>query len=58
VALDADARERCLTGLDTYAQQLGSFSDEQEHELAELRKHSAASGTLLAREAPNPPPLD
>jgi hypothetical protein len=58
VALNADARERWLTWLDTYAQQLGSFSDEQEHELAELRKHSTATGTLLTRESPSPPARD
>jgi cytochrome c553 len=42
VTLDADARERLLTWLDTYAQRQGHFSDEQERELLELRRASAA----------------
>ena len=41
VQLDSDARERLLTWLDTYAQRLGHFSDEQERELLELRRASA-----------------
>ena len=41
VQLDADARERLLTWLDTYAQRLGHFSDEQERDLLELRRASA-----------------
>ena len=49
VQLDADSRERLLTWMDTYAQQLGSFSDEQERELVELRRDSAA--WLLERPA-------
>jgi cytochrome c553 len=48
VQLDADARERLLTWLDTYAQRLGHFSDEQEQELQELRRASVG----LIREKP------
>ena len=47
VQLEADSRERLLTWMDTYAQRLGSFSDEQERELVELRRASA--GWLLER---------
>jgi hypothetical protein len=54
VQLSADARERWLTWLDTYAQQLGSFSLEQEQELLALRDQSTAIGTLLARETTQP----
>jgi len=42
--LDADARERLLTWLDTYAQRLGHFSEEQERDLIELRR---CCGNLL-----------
>jgi hypothetical protein len=42
VQLDEEARERLLTWLDTYAQRLGHFSDEQERELLELRRASAS----------------
>ena len=42
VQLDAEARERLLTWLDTYAQRLGHFSDAQERELVELRRNCAA----------------
>jgi hypothetical protein len=52
VQLDAEARERLATWLDTYAQQQGHFSDEQERELIELRRASAS----LLRERPVPPP--
>ena len=55
VQLDAEARERWLTWLDTYAQQLGHFCDDQEHDLLRLREHSTAAGTLLAREIPGSP---
>lgn len=41
VSLEAEARERLLTWLDTYAQRLGHFSDEQEQELTGLRRASA-----------------
>ncbi len=41
------ARERLLTWLDTYAQRLGHFSDEQEEELIELRR--ACAGLLIER---------
>ena len=47
VNLNADGRERLLTWLDTYAQRLGHFSDEQERELIELRRASA--GLLIER---------
>ncbi|MBE0541295.1 MAG: discoidin domain-containing protein [Verrucomicrobia bacterium] len=47
VNLNAAARERLLTWLDTYAQRLGHFSDEQERELIELRRASA--GLLIER---------
>jgi hypothetical protein len=55
VRLEPEARERWLTWLDTYAQRLGHFCDDQEQELVELRDRSAAAGTLLARETLNPP---
>ncbi len=48
VRLDADARERLLTWLDTYAQRLGHFSDEQERELIELRR--ACASLLIERQ--------
>jgi hypothetical protein len=38
VALDPESRERLLTWMDTYAQVLGHFSDEQERELLELKQ--------------------
>lgn len=38
VTLDAAARERFITWLDTYGQRLGHFSDEQERELIELKR--------------------
>jgi len=38
VLLDRDSRERLLTWMDTYAQRLGHFSDEQERELLEFRR--------------------
>jgi len=44
VRLDADARERLLTWLDTYAQRQGHFSEAQERELIELRR---AWGSVL-----------
>ena len=50
--LDADSRERLLTWMDTYAQRLGHFSDEQERELIELRRASA--GLLLERQPGKP----
>ncbi|MDO8539613.1 MAG: hypothetical protein Q7S40_04170 [Opitutaceae bacterium] len=50
VHLDADARERLLTWLDTYAQRLGHFSDEQELELVEFRRASRA--LLIERPVP------
>lgn len=61
VVLDADARERMLTWLDTYAQRLGHFSDEQEQELIELRRafaflltdRRAAQAVALDRPAPD-----
>ena len=42
LALDPDGRERLLTWMDTYAQRLGQFSDEQERALTELRQAYAA----------------
>ena len=41
VELTADDLGRLITWLDTYAQRLGSFSDEQEKELIELRDQHA-----------------
>jgi len=41
VVLDPNSLERLLTWMDTYAQRLGHFSDEQEKELQELRRNSA-----------------
>jgi hydrazine synthase alpha subunit-like protein len=38
--IDADAMERFITWMDTYAQRLGSFSDEQERDLLEFRDRS------------------
>ena len=52
VQLDNEARERLLTWLDTYAQRLGHFSDEQERELVELRRASA--GLLIERPPARP----
>jgi hypothetical protein len=40
--LDADARERLLTWMDTYAQRRGCFSEEQEQALLQLRRACAA----------------
>jgi len=51
LALDAEARERLLTWMDTYAQRVGHFSDQQERELVELRQGS--HGWL--RERPSAP---
>jgi len=42
VLLDADSRERLVTWMDTYAQRLGHFSDEQERDLIEFRRSCAA----------------
>jgi hypothetical protein len=47
VSLDAESRERLLTWMDTYAQRLGHFSDEQERALLELRR--ACAGMLTER---------
>jgi hypothetical protein len=49
--LDADSRERWLTWLDTYAQRLGHFDDQQERDLIELRLRS----TELVHERPSNP---
>jgi len=50
VRLKAEDRERLLTWLDTYAQRLGHFSDEQERELLQLRR---ASAPLLLERPPH-----
>jgi hypothetical protein len=42
VRLDADSRARLATWMDTYAQRLGHFSDEQEQQLAALHTAWAA----------------
>ncbi len=42
LALDDDARERLAIWLDLYGQRLGSFSEEQEQQLRDLRAQSAA----------------
>lgn len=47
VRLDPNSRERLLTWIDTYAQLLGHFSDEQERELLELRRDCV--GVLATR---------
>lgn len=47
VSLDAESRERLLTWMDTYAQRLGHFSDEQERALIDLRRSCA--GILIER---------
>lgn len=44
--LDDDSRTRLITWMDTYAQRLGSFDEDQERQLAELRK--AMAGLLDA----------
>jgi len=36
--LDADSRNRLVTWIDTYAQRLGSFSEQQERELLAYRR--------------------
>jgi hypothetical protein len=41
VELDEDDRDRLVTWLDTYAQRLGSFSDDQEARLVRLREAMA-----------------
>lgn len=50
VLLDPDSRERLVTWMDTYAQRLGSFSEQQEKQLLELRQLCAG---LLAPRAAN-----
>ena len=47
VKLDAESMERLITWMDTYAQRLGSFSDEQERELSDLRRRH--KGLLIER---------
>ncbi len=42
VKLDADGVIRVVTWMDTYAQRAGHFSEEQETQLAALRKQCAA----------------
>jgi hypothetical protein len=42
VVLDPDSRVRLVTWMDTYAQLLGHFSDDQERELLELRRAAAS----------------
>ncbi|MAD80418.1 MAG: hypothetical protein CMJ50_06190 [Planctomycetaceae bacterium] len=42
VTLDADARDRLITWMDTYAQRAGSFSPDQQRRLRELRKRLAS----------------
>jgi hypothetical protein len=42
VQLSADDRERLITWIDTYAQRRGSFSEDQENRLTELRRQMAA----------------
>ncbi|MHC4201567.1 MAG: HzsA-related protein, partial [Planctomycetota bacterium] len=49
VKLDADAFERLVTWMDTYCQRQGHFSPEQERDIIELRRRSAA--LLIEREA-------
>ena len=46
--LNHDERERMLTWLDTYAQRIGHFSEEQERELIELRR--ACANLLIERQ--------
>ena len=40
VKLDADSLDRLATWMDTYAQRLGSFSEQQEQELLAFRRNS------------------
>ncbi|HJN17696.1 MAG TPA: hypothetical protein QGH10_19480 [Armatimonadota bacterium] len=58
VELDEDDRDRLVTWLDTYAQRLGSFSDDQEARLVRLREAMAPILTrwtgLLNEEALSP----
>ncbi|MHC4301361.1 MAG: hypothetical protein ACYS7Y_29185, partial [Planctomycetota bacterium] len=42
VQLDADSFERLVTWMDVYAQKQGSFSDDQEEALLELRRQVAS----------------
>ena len=42
VRLDPDSYQRLVTWMDTYAQRLGHFSDQQEEELRRLRQEMAA----------------
>ena len=49
VTLSEGDMERLLTWMDTYAQRLGSFSDDQERLLVEMRRQSA--DLLIEREA-------
>ena len=42
IRLDPDSHHRLVTWMDTYAQRLGHFSDEQEEELRQLRQKTAA----------------
>jgi hypothetical protein len=48
VKLSDDDRERLITWMDVYAQRLGSFDEQQEKELVELRRRSAPM--LIERE--------
>ena len=47
IKLDADSFDRLTTWMDTYAQRLGHFSEEQEEELRTLRQKWAR---LMVRE--------
>jgi hypothetical protein len=49
VSLGTDGHERLLTWMDTYAQRVGHFSDEQEQALLEFRR--ACAGMLIERPA-------
>lgn len=51
VRLGPEDRERLFTWMDTYAQRVGHFSEEQEQELLRLRRDSAA---ILLGETPAP----
>jgi len=53
ITLDAESLERLITWMDTYAQRLGHFSDEQEGELEQLRAWWIAEGSDV--QVVNPP---
>jgi len=47
VRLDADSHSRLVVWMDTYAQQQGSFSNEQEEQLRQLRRQLNGTGLII-----------